>query len=203
LRTNKIPVLLSGISLTKREEARKEFECSKREKRSNTNPSESFNSQLQHYVKADCTTGLLPLMEQVTSFLNNQTLEVALGYNGIGDYKLIKNVSSSQCEKSCKDLSSLLKNQVQRHLDSTFITDDIKSLFEFTISSMANISNEEGKRLEVEAQNILKKGYATLISGQGDVHKDVVTVWCENTKHHYSVSADKSWKQLHCFCKVR
>jgi hypothetical protein len=180
---NKIPALLSGVGRTNRELAKtaysnKEIQDGNGDKhlskRQTTNASESFNRQLKTFVQTNRSSGLPGVIEKLTQFINTQTLEVVLGYHNISDLKLVRSLTQKQCDKACELLSSEIKVQLNRNIRP--LNGKLRSLFDNSLASMANITQEEGQRLESNAKDIIDKGYATLVSGEGEIKKDLVTI---------------------------
>jgi septum formation topological specificity factor MinE len=183
MRYNKILTLLFGVGRTNRELAKtaysdKEIQDDNRDKhlskRQTTNASESFNRQLKTFVQTDRSSGLPIVIEKLTQFINTQTLKVVLRYHNIDDLKLVRSLTQKQCDKACELLSSEIKVQLNRNIRPS--NGKLRSLFDNSLTSMINITQEEGQRLESDAKDIINKGYATFVSGEGKIKKDLVTI---------------------------
>jgi hypothetical protein len=136
----------------------------------------------------------------LTQFINTQTLEVALRYHNIDNLRLVHSLTQKQYDKACKLLSSEIKVQLNRNIRP--LNGKLRSLFDNSLASMTNIIQEEEQRLESDAKDIIDKDYVTFISGEDEIKKDLVTIWCKMKHDYYLVSVNQLWDQLYCFCKI-
>ncbi len=129
--------------------------------RQTTNVVESFNNQLQRDVKTNRNCSLYYLIDKIITYFDNLTTELACGYKGYGDFKLL--ATAKGFEKFESALTVELATHVNDVIDAKCGVCVVVPSLTQSIEILCNTSTPEANTYRIDIQRIFKHGFINLL----------------------------------------